>query len=42
MSIRCSELNIPAIIGVGENDFKRIVNSKKIYFDCKNNNYKIV
>ena len=42
MSIRCSELSIPAIIGVGENDFKKIVNSKKIYFDCKNNNYKIV
>ena len=42
MSIRCSELSIPAIIGVGENNFKRIVNSKKIYFDCKNKNYKIV
>ena len=30
MAIRCSELGIPAAIGVGERLFKEIVNSKTI------------
>ncbi len=42
MSIRCSELSIPAIIGIGENNFKKVSNSKKIFFDCKNKNFKIL
>ncbi len=33
MSIRCSELNIPAAIGVGSINFSDIVNSKKVYLD---------
>ena len=33
MSIRCSELNISAAIGVGSISFNDIVNSKKIYLD---------
>ena len=33
MSIRCSELNIPAAIGVGEKKFKENVESKKINLD---------
>lgn len=41
MSIRCSELSIPAIIGVGESDYKSIINSKKIYINCKDKSYKI-
>tara|TARA_B100001057_G_scaffold500860_1_gene618340 strand:- start:4876 stop:7182 length:2307 start_codon:yes stop_codon:yes gene_type:complete len=33
MSIRCSELNIPAAIGVGSISFNTVVNSKKVYLD---------
>jgi hypothetical protein len=33
MSIRCSELNIPAAIGAGSINFNNIVNSKKVYLD---------
>ncbi len=33
MSIRCSELNIPAAIGVGSISFNDIINSKKVYLD---------
>ena len=33
MSIRCSELNISAAIGVGSVSFNDIVNSKKVYLD---------
>lgn len=33
MSIRCSELNISAAIGVGSVTFNDIINSKKIYLD---------
>ncbi len=33
MSIRCSELNISAAIGVGSINFNDIVNSKKVYLD---------
>lgn len=35
MSIRCSELNIPAIIGVGEENYNKIIKSKKININCK-------
>ena len=34
MSIRCLELGIPAIIGIGEKNFNNIKNSNKIYIDC--------
>ncbi len=33
MSIRCSELNIPAAIGVGSINFNKIINSKKVNLD---------
>ena len=33
MSIRCSELNIPAAIGVGSISFNEIVNAKRVYLD---------
>ncbi len=42
MSIRCSELSIPAIIGIGEKNFKIVSNSKKMFFDCKNKNFEIL
>ena len=36
MSIRCMELNIPAIIGLGRFDYeKKIVNSKNVFFNSK-------
>ena len=34
MAIRCSELNLPALIGVGEKNFGKIVKYKKINIDC--------
>ena len=36
MSIRCSELGIPAAIGVGEKKYNEIINTKKIMIDCLN------
>jgi phosphohistidine swiveling domain-containing protein len=33
MSIRCSELNIPAAIGVGSTNFDKILNANKVYLD---------
>ena len=35
MAIRCLELNIPAIIGLGSKDFDQIKNKKTIEFDCE-------
>ena len=34
MSVRCSELNMPAAIGVGEKKFNDIINSNKINLNC--------
>ena len=36
MSIRCSELGIPAVIGCGENLYNEIKKYKNISIDCKN------
>jgi hypothetical protein len=33
MSIRCSELNVPAAIGIGPQMYESIKNSKKIILD---------
>jgi len=35
MSVRCSELNIPAAIGVGESKFNQIIKRKKIELNCE-------
>ncbi len=35
MSIRCEELNIPAIIGFGEDNFRKLKNNSTINIDCK-------
>ena len=35
MAIRCAELNIPALIGVGENNFMKISKSNFIEIDCQ-------
>jgi hypothetical protein len=34
MSIRCSELNLPALIGVGEKNFTDIIKCKILHIDC--------
>ena len=34
--IRCSELGIPAVIGVGSNTYEKVINSKQITLDCCN------
>ncbi len=36
MSIRCEELNVPAAIGVGEDNYSKIKNFSKIILNCKN------
>ncbi len=35
MSIRCLELNIPAVIGIGEKKYNDLINGNKIYINCK-------
>ena len=35
MSIRCEELNVPAIIGFGEDNYSRIIYKKKLSINCK-------
>ena len=35
MSIRCSELSIPAAIGIGEKRFEELKNQKFINLDCE-------
>ena len=42
MAIRCSELDLPAIVGVGEKYFKEIQNSKKIELNCKAKSFNII
>ena len=34
MSIRASEMNIPSIIGCGENLYDRFKSAKKVLIDC--------
>ena len=36
MAIRCAEFAIPAVIGVGEDRFSRMIKLKRIKIDCKN------
>ncbi len=42
MAIRCLELNIPAIIGIGEEGFDKICETNMVEFDCEQKTYKIV
>ena len=42
MAIRCMELGLPAIIGVGDKTYEHFSNSKKIFIDCNNKNYSII
>ena len=36
MSIRCEELNLPAVIGIGEENYEKIKNCTNIILNCKN------
>ncbi len=42
MAIRCMELGIPAIIGVGEKNFKYIRSNNNLFIDCKQQIFKIL
>ena len=42
MAIRCLELNIPAIVGIGQNGFDKVYNSNFIEFDCEQKTFKII
>ena len=42
MAIRCSELNLPALIGVGEQNFKNICNQKFITINCVQNTIEFI
>jgi len=42
MSIRCSEIGLPAVIGCGEILYGNILESSKILLDCKNNEILII
>ena len=42
MAIRCLELDVPAIIGIGQNGFDKICNSNFIEFDCEQKTFKII
>ncbi len=42
MAIRCLEENIPACIGIGEDNFEKIKKNKIIQLNCFQNNFKIL
>ncbi len=42
MAIRCMELGLPAIIGVGDRIYKDFARSKKVFIDCNNKRYSII
>jgi len=42
MAIRCMELGLPAIIGVGDKIYDQLSASKKIFIDCNNKKYSII
>ena len=42
MAIRCMELGLPAIIGVGDKIYDQLSMSKKIFIDCNNKKYSVI
>ncbi len=42
MAIRCAELNLPALIGVGEKFYNNIINSSYIKIDCIQNKIELL
>ena len=42
MAIRCIELNIPAIIGIGQTEFESVLNANYIEFDCEQKKFRFI
>ena len=42
MSIRCNELNIPAVIGIGKKEFYEIKKNTRIELNCLEKNIRII
>ena len=42
MAIRCLELNIPAIIGIGQIEFEKLKKSTQIEYDCEQKVFKTI
>ena len=42
MAIRCIELGLPAIIGIGDKIYDKLSMSKKIFIDCNGKKYSII
>ncbi len=42
MAIRCLELGIPAIIGIGEKNFQNLKNQNTVFIDCAQNIFNIL
>ena len=42
MAIRCLELNIPAIIGIGKTNFEKIKSKSKLFIDCGKKEFKFI
>jgi phosphohistidine swiveling domain-containing protein len=42
MAIRCMELGLPAIIGIGDKIYNQLSKSKKIFIDCNNKKFTII
>jgi len=42
MAIRCMELDLPSITGVGNGTYNMLSKSKKIYIDCLNKKLEII
>ena len=42
MAIRCAELNLPALIGVGEKNYNEIIKSKMINLDCEKKKFELI
>ena len=42
MAIRCLELGIPAIIGIGEKNFQNLKNKNTVFIDCAQHIFNIL
>jgi hypothetical protein len=42
MAIRCMEIDLPSITGVGNRTYNMLDKSKKIYIDCLNKKFEII
>ena len=42
MAIRCAELNLPALIGVGEKNYSEIIKHNMINIDCEKKKFELI